>query len=438
MLFRRGPLLLFPMNRVGFIPPGEQGEQISVRRVWRLLEQALADEFELVRCPSCDPAAPGDPVWRAFVEGVEAVVLPQPIRVDRSAAPRKPFLHLALGVLPLGALRFLRMLADLRSVDSILVSCRSDQVILEQVFPQREIGVSFLPFGVDVEVFRPRSEPARTATRAAYRLGPADRVLACAGRLTRPKNIHLLLDMLTALRPEFPAIRLVIAGAPDPLDREAVAYRAELEARAREQGLGNTVIYAGPLDDEPLAELLSAADVFVTATVNRDENFGFAAVEAMACGLPVVGTAWGGLKDTIAPGENGFLMATRVTDSEVWVDVPAGIAAIRRLLAEDSLRRRMAAASGRRARAFYGKERFRVRVGEVVRDTWRRAARLEQSIPGTRFELHPRAMEALIYSELGLKMNWYDRPGGFVPEDSVVRRFFMGPYASSPDTGPAG
>ncbi|HOW96211.1 MAG TPA: glycosyltransferase family 4 protein [Kiritimatiellia bacterium] len=413
------------MIRIGFITPASgPAEQKSVDRVWRRLEEALAAEFELVRYPG---AAEGV-AWRAFLDRVEAVVVPHPIRADRSGSLRKPFLHLALGTLPLGGLRFLRMLADLSNADSILISCRADQAIVERVFPRREIGASFLPFGVDLDVFRPLGEAAREAARAAHGLQAAAPVLVYAGRVTRPKNVHLLLDMVAALRPEFPGIRLVVAGGPEPLDSEADSYREELDARARD--LGGAVVFAGPLDDTRLAELLSAADVFVTATVNRDENFGFAAVEAMACGLPVVGTEWGGLKDTVAPGETGVLMATRVADTDVRVDAPAGVAAIRRLLADPALRRNMAERALARAREHYGLDSFRRHTVRIVREAIDRAAGIGEAIPGTRFELHPLAMESLVYSQLGVQRDWYGRVPGFTPEDARLRRFFMEPYAS--------
>lgn len=419
------------MTKIGLITPGpEPAGQKSVGRVWSRLEDALAAEFEVVRYPGDGPGMAETPAWREFLDGVEAVVVQSPAHVDRSSPPRKPFLHLALGTLPLGALRFLRMLADLSSADSVLVSCLADRAILDRVFPRREIGVSFLPFGVDLEVFRPHGAAARAATRAACGLDPAAPVLIYAGRVTRPKNIHLLLDMLAELKLEFEAIRLVVAGGPDPLDPEAAAYRGALDARARELRLEDAVLYTGPLDDARLAELLSAADVFVTATVNRDENFGFAAVEAMACGLPAVGTEWGGLKDTILPGETGFHMATRVTDSEVNVDVPAGIAAVRRLLADESLRGDMAQRALARVRECYGLDSFRRHVARAVRETIDRAAGMGAAIPGTRFELHPLAMESLIYSQLGLERNWYERIPGFAAEDARLRRFFMEPYAS--------
>ncbi len=419
------------MIRIGFVPPGlPPPEQKSVGRVWGRLEEALVAGFDRVRYPEGIPATSEAPAWRAFLDRVEAVVVPHPVHVERSAAPRKPFLHLALGTLPLGALRFLRMLADLSSADTILVSCRSDRAILDRVFPRREMGVALLPFGVDLEVFRPRGAAARFAVRTSLGLEVDAPVLVHAGRITRPKNIHLLFDMVAALRAEFPRLRLAIAGAADPRDPDAAAYRAELDARVRELRLDDAVTYTGGLDDGRLAELLSAADVFVTATVNRDENFGFAVVEAMACGLPVVGTEWGGLKDTVGAGETGFLMATRVAESGVRMDVTAGIAAIRRLLADPPLRRGMGERGLNRARERYGIDTFRRNVERAVREALGRAAGLGTVSPGTQFELHPLAMESLVYSELGLRRDWYRRIPGFAPEDERVRRFFTEPYAS--------
>lgn len=59
-----------------------------------------------------------------------------------------------------------------------------------------------------------------------------------------------------------------------------------------------------------LRNLYSAADAVVNLTLLHDENFGLAQVEAMGCGTPVVGTNWGGLKDTIIEGETGYKVST--------------------------------------------------------------------------------------------------------------------------------
>jgi hypothetical protein len=62
------------------------------------------------------------------------------------------------------------------------------------------------------------------------------------------------------------------------------------------------------------------ADLMVNMTLHHDENYGFAQVEAMACGTPVVGTKWGGLKDTIKDGETGYHVSTVVTGSGVKIN----------------------------------------------------------------------------------------------------------------------
>jgi Glycosyl transferases group 1 len=77
------------------------------------------------------------------------------------------------------------------------------------------------------------------------------------------------------------------------------------------------VHFIGSKSATELRDLYAMADLLVNLTLNHDENFGLAQVEALACGTPVVGTSWGGLKDTIKHGETGYQISTLVTDSGV-------------------------------------------------------------------------------------------------------------------------
>ncbi len=119
------------------------------------------------------------------------------------------------------------------------------------------------------------------------------------GRLIRDKNVDVLLRALVPVREEVPDLRALIVG--DGPERPA------LEALARDLGLAGAVTFTGFLPDhDPVIAAMKASRVF--ALPSTREGFGIAALEAMACGLPVVTTDHPGnaAGDLVVPGVNGY------------------------------------------------------------------------------------------------------------------------------------
>lgn len=119
------------------------------------------------------------------------------------------------------------------------------------------------------------------------------------GRLIRDKNVDLLLRALVAVREEVPDLRALIVG--DGPERPA------LERLARDLGLDESVTFTGFLPDhDAVIAAMKASRVFVLPSTR--EGFGIAALEAMACGLPVVTTDHPGnaARDLVVEGVNGF------------------------------------------------------------------------------------------------------------------------------------
>jgi glycogen synthase len=173
--------------------------------------------------------------------------------------------------------------------------------------------------GVDPDLFHP---PAVIRTP-----GPV-RFLSVA-RLIQRKNLSVLLDAWSRL--ERRRYRLEIVGSGP--------QSAALRERVTELGLDDEVTFAGAMDHAALAHRYRAADVF--ALTPTSESFGNVFAEAMASGLPVVGSRVGGIPEYVTHLQNGLLVAP---------ENPAELAAALATLGEDSaLRHRMAEANRRKA-----------------------------------------------------------------------------------------
>jgi glycosyltransferase involved in cell wall biosynthesis len=419
------------MTNVGLLlEPDVLRAMRSVRRVFEQFEDVLGRNFELIRFPA---DCPGDGMVesrRAFLGQVDIVVSSSPFHGDRTWMPHVPFAYVALGSFPAGAVGFLRLLSRLENIDSILYSCRSDKHILDRVFPKQEMANFHVPFAVDRSVFFPQGAGKRSELRTRYGISHSTKVLVYAGRLVRQKNIHLLLAMLEDIQRFNPDVKLILAGSADPGDPDSTAYRRELEQILERQELGTKVLFTGDVDDQGQANLFSAADIFLTCTTNRDENFGYSVVEAMACGLPVVCSHWGGLKDTVIEGKTGYFMETRLTETGVSLDIQKGVRHVIDLLSEDDRRNRMSEQCIRHIAQHYGRDCFERNLVRAIHETLARRDRITEIVCGHRFELHPMAFEILARTEYAVKEDFFSRYKNFSPADPSVDEFFLSPYSS--------
>lgn len=191
-----------------------------------------------------------------------------------------------------------------------------------------ELPVTVVRNAVDVERWRPGAAGAVTAGRE---LPPHQHLVLLSGSLGPHKGVEDFLALSVALAAEFPTALFVVAGE-DFAGRGA--YRAEMQARASETGLGGRIHFTGFLAD-PLPLVQSCA-LLVLPT--RSEGLSQALLEAAACGKPVVAYDAPGVDEVVVGGRTGILVPHG--------DVAALAAAVRRLLGDTAER----AAMGRAAR----------------------------------------------------------------------------------------
>jgi D-inositol-3-phosphate glycosyltransferase len=216
---------------------------------------------------------------------------------------------------------------------SVLVASTSEEMEqLACLYGAQHDNLTTVHPGVDHDVFRPGD---RAAARASLGFGEAPLVLH-VGRVQPLKGIDLAVRSIAALGPEAGSPELLVVGGPS--GRLGVAELDRLKALATELGIETRVHFLGPQPHASLPAYYRAADVVVVCS--HSESFGLAALEAQACGTPVVATAVGGLKHIVQDGASGYLIDTR--------DPRAFATRLAPLLTDDHLWRRasMAAAGG--------------------------------------------------------------------------------------------
>lgn len=136
------------------------------------------------------------------------------------------------------------------------------------------------------------------------------RVIMGVGRITQLKGFDILIRALAYLHGthkaagvDSPDYKLVIVGEAEALRKE---YEAQLHALVKQLDVEDYVVFAGA--QSKIAECMSIADVVVSSNWKKPEAFGRSMAEALACGKPVVATAFGGALDIVEDGKNGALI----------------------------------------------------------------------------------------------------------------------------------
>ncbi len=199
-----------------------------------------------------------------------------------------------------------------------------------------------IPGGVDPAAWSAASPDA------ASHGPPRDPLIVFAGRLEYEKGAQTLLAALPAIHRGYPGARVAIAGAG--------GYERDLRALAESAGPAGSVTFTGRLDAPELAALLRSADVVAVPSIY--EPFGMVALEAIACGAPLVVSDTGGLRDLVQDGVSGL----RVPPAD-----PDALATAVRMLLADPRRTQVMARSAASRLARHAWPVIAERVGGVYR-----------------------------------------------------------------------
>ena len=159
--------------------------------------------------------------------------------------------------------------------------------------------------GVDHALFTPGD---RVEARARLGLAAEEALLLCVGRIQPLKGLDLAVGALAQLVSvvDRPVRLLLVGGASGPVGRREVE---RLRSEAAAAGLRDEVVFAGPVRHDATPDYYRAADAVLVCSYS--ESFGLSALEAQACGIPVVATDVGGLSHVVQDGRSGFLTSDR-------------------------------------------------------------------------------------------------------------------------------
>ena len=235
--------------------------------------------------------------------------------------------------------------ATINCSDTVLASCSVEAEQISGLYHADPSRIRIVAPGVDHAFFGPGYRPQARAALGLPMDGP---LLLFVGRIQPLKGVEVAVRALASLGTDRPDARLAIVGGPSgPRGDVELDRMVDL---VDELGLGDRVVFVPPRPHELLSTYYRAADVCLVPS--RSESFGLVALEAAACGTPVVASDVGGLRTLVDHGRTGFLVEDPTPEAfAAW---------IRQILAEPLLAERLGTGAVLRARRY----------------TWARAASL--------------------------------------------------------------
>ena len=249
-------------------------------------------------------------------------------------------LSLAEGDVPEPTAREIGETQVVEASDCVVANTDDEARHLMELYGARPEQVAVVAPGVDLDRFRPGD--SRQA-RQQLGIGLDDELVVFVGRIQPLKAPDVLLRAVARLFQRAPEhrSRLVVAvvGGPSGAD---TAFPDHLQGLAGSLRIADRVRFAPPVPQADLVQWYRAADVVVVPSYN--ESFGLVAIEAQACGTPVIAAAVGGLRTAVADGESGYLVEGH--DPVAYAD------ALARVLDNDIARQSLAHGAVRHAQGF--------------------------------------------------------------------------------------
>lgn len=230
----------------------------------------------------------------------------------------------------------------LQEADCVIAATPAEKAQIQWLYQADVEKIGIIPPGVDLSRFYPIPEDE---AKEVIGIPPCDQVLLYVGRIEPLKGIDTLIEAIAYMHrsePDLPFCLAVIGGDPHSLPDAQTAEMKRLKELCNLNGLDDQVAFLGKRDQDLLPYYYSAAEAVVVPS--HYESFGMVALEAMACGTPVVASQVGGLAYLVQDGVTGYTVPSN--------DVPALATRLSDLIRDKALRDRLGDQAAQSAKQF--------------------------------------------------------------------------------------
>ena len=191
----------------------------------------------------------------------------------------------------------------IKSADLVVAFTDHERQLMARYHNVDPLKVEVIPCGVDTDLFNPIDRNV-----AKEKLGiSASRVALYVGRIEPLKGLEILIRAVTQIHSDEGLSLIIVGGDPDA-DEEIIRLKQIILALRME----SSISFIGAVDQQELPLYYNASDVLVIRSYY--ESFGLVALEAMACGIPVIASRVGGLPTTVKDSKTGYLVPWRCPD----------------------------------------------------------------------------------------------------------------------------
>jgi len=188
--------------------------------------------------------------------------------------------------------------------DQIIAECPQDREDLITHYGADPTKITIVPCGFNPKEFYSLD---KQKARAALNIDPNEKIILQLGRMVPRKGVDNVIRAVAKLKEfETPVRLIIVGGEADTPDPELTPEIKRLQQIAAEENISDKVVFTGRRGRHILKYYYAASDIFVSTPWY--EPFGITPLEAMACGIPVIGANVGGIKYSVADNETGFLV----------------------------------------------------------------------------------------------------------------------------------